>query len=153
MDKATATNFTSALHECYSDLNSFEKEFAQAIDKTKRVWFWNPSRGLFEIPLLNIGGTKHFNADFIVWVDKGIIAIDPKGDHLIKDDAARKLFYVDKIGNGPDLFIRLVTGGTWNDQMNKTNDLGFTVWALRNGKPHPTHADSVNEAVQICLRQ
>lgn len=153
VDRSTATNFTYALHECYSGLNPFEKEFAQAIDKTQYVWFRNPSKGLFEIPLLTSGGTKNFNPDFIVWVDKTVIAIDPKADHLIKEDAGRKLFYIDKIGNGPDLFIRLVTQGTWNDRIEKSDNLGFTVWMLRNGKPHPIHANSVNEAVQLCLRQ
>lgn len=152
IDRSTATNFTSALHESYSDLNNFEKEFAQAIDKTQRVWFRNPSRGLFEIPLLASGGTKNFNPDFIVWVDKTIFVIDTKGDHLIKEDAGRKLFFIEKLGIGPDLFVRLVTRGTWNDAIEKIDNLGYTVWSLRNGKPHPTSAENVNEAVQQCLR-
>jgi type III restriction enzyme len=153
IDPSEATGFTFALHERYSNLNTLEKEFALALDKTQRVWFRNLSKGLFEIPLLNGGGTKNFNPDFIVWVDKEIIAIDTKGDHLIVEDAGRKLFYINKNGSGLDLVIRLVTRGTWNDRIEKTDAIGFTVWVLRNGKPHPLHADSVNDAVQLCLRQ
>lgn len=152
VDSANITKFTFALHEGYSGLNDFELKFAQALDKTQRVWFRNPSRGLFEIPLLTSGGTKNFNPDFIVWVDKRIIAIDPKGDHLIKEDAGRKLFFVEKVGEGFEVVIRLVTQGTWNDRIDKTNHLGFTVWTLRNGKPYPTHAENISEAVQLCLQ-
>jgi type III restriction enzyme len=152
IDPAKNIHFNFALHESYSDLNGLEEEFAVALDKTQRVWFRNSSRGLFEIPLLTSTGTKNFNPDFIVWVDKAIIAIDTKGDHLIKEDAGRKLFYINKTGNGLDLIIRLVTRGTWDDRVEKNNANGFTVWGIRNGKPHPIHAESVNEAAQICLR-
>ena len=153
VDPNHIVKFTFALHEGYSGLNSLEAEFAIALDKTQRVWFRNPSRGLFEIPLLTAGGNKNFNPDFVVWVDKEIVAIDTKGDHLIVQDAGRKLFHIKKIGTGPDLVIRLVTRGTWNDRIEKTDNVGFTVWLLRNGKAHPLHADDVSTAVQLCLRQ
>jgi type III restriction enzyme len=153
VDHSAIERFSNALHEGYSGLNTLETEFAQALDKTQRVWFRNPSRGLFEIPLLTQGGTKHFNPDFIVWTDKTIFAIDTKGDHLIREDAGRKLFYLDKKGTGLDVEIRLVTKGTWKDDFQKENADGFTVWLLRNGKPHPLRAKDVNEAVQFCLKQ
>jgi type III restriction enzyme len=152
VDPSDATPFNFALHESYSGLNSFEKEFAQALDKTQRVWFRNSSRGLFEIPLLSTGSTKNFNPDFIVWVDKTIVAIDPKGDHLIVEAAGRKLFFIDKIGSGFDLVIRLVTKGTWSEDFERNDYSGYTAWVLRNGKPHPLHADNINEAVSYCLR-
>lgn len=151
-DPANIVTFNSAIHEGYSGLNSFEREFAEALDKTQRVWFRNPSRGLFEIPLLTHGKTKNFNPDFIVWVDKGIVAIDTKGDHLIFEDSARKLFSIKKIGNGPDLVIRLVTRGKWNDGVARIAPDGFTVWSLRHGRPHPLHTSTVSEAVASCLR-
>jgi len=37
--------------------------------------------------------------------------VSTKGDHLIKEDSARKLFHVKKLGKGPDVFRRLVTKG------------------------------------------
>lgn len=68
-----------------------------------------------------MGGTKTFNPDFIVWVDNSIVAIDTKGDHLITADAGRKLFHIEKFGNGPDIIIRLVTEGQWNDNIYPEN--------------------------------
>jgi type III restriction enzyme len=143
--------FKNALHEGYSGLNKLEKKFALAIDSTRRVWFRNPSKGFFEIPLLDMGGTKNFNPDFIVWVDNSIVAIDTKGDHLIIADAGRKLFHIEKFGNGPDIKIRLVTEGQWNENISKENNDGYTVWMLRNGKAYPIHCKDVSEAVRVCL--
>lgn len=144
--------FDCAIHAGYSGLNGFEKEFAQALDKANKVWFRNPSRGLFEIPLLDHGGTKNFNPDFIVFADKNIIAIDTKGDHLIVEDSGRKLFFIEKSGSGPDIHIRLITRGTWNNDAKKTGSDGFTVWVLRNGMRHGIHAKKIEETVELCLR-
>lgn len=152
VDPAATVKFTNAVHDGYSGLNNFELEFARAIDRTKRVWFRNPSRGCFEIPLLTKGPSHNFNPDFLVWVDNAVVAIDTKGDHLIVEDAGRKLFYIDAVGNGPELRIRLVTEGTWNESFEKTDRTGYTVWALRNGKPHPVHVADVNQAVAQCLK-
>lgn len=152
VDPSNIEKFKNALHEGYSDLNSLEKEFASALDKTQRLWFRNSARGLFEIPLLSKGESKNFNPDFIVWNGKEIIAIDTKGDHLIVEDAGRKLFHIQKIGKGNNVLIKLVTRGKWDDKIQKIDAVGFTVWVLKNGKPHPYHSGNVNEAVQICLR-
>lgn len=153
IDPSSATAYTFSLHESYSDLNGFEYDFAQALDKTQRVWFRNPARGCFEVPLLTSGGTWNFNPDFIVWIgDQAIVAIDTKGDHLIVEDAGRKLLFIDKSGGGPDLVIRLVTQGTWNDRIEKQNRNGYTVWSVRNGKPHPLHAEDMAKAVALCLQ-
>lgn len=153
IDPAAALPFTFAIHERYSGLNGFEREFAQALDKTQRIWFRNPPRGCFEIPLLTAGGSKSFNPDFIVWIgDQAIAAIDTKGDHLIVEDAGRKLLFVNKVGSGPDLVIRLVTQGKWNDRFEKLGRDGYSVWSLRNGKPHPVHIDTAGRAVAACLR-
>jgi len=86
----------------------------------------------------------------------GLAQIGLRGATLIvgdgSEDAGRKLFYIKKIGTGPDLTIRLVTRGTWDERIERKTHLGFTIWILRNGKPHPLHADEVNEAVHKCLR-
>ncbi|MDA5240520.1 hypothetical protein EXN32_25525 [Agrobacterium tumefaciens] len=149
-----STGFTFAVHDRYSGLNDFEREFAKALDKTQRIWFRNPSRGCFEVPLLSNGATKNFNPDFVVWIgDQAIAAIDTKGDHLIVEDAGRKLFHINKVGTGPELFIRLITQGTWSAAFEKQNANGFTVWTLRNGKAHPLHADDAAGAVDHCLKQ
>ena len=80
VDEAKMVRFRNALHEGYSDLNpTLEKPFADALDKTRRVWCRNPSAGGFSIPLLDHGNTQTFRPDFLVWVDNFVIAIDPKG--------------------------------------------------------------------------
>lgn len=152
VDPSSITYFNNALHEGYSGLNSFEEDFARTLDKTQRVWFRNSSKGLFEIPILAFGRSKTFNPDFIVWADKALFAIDTKGDHLIFEDAGRKLFSIKKIGSGPDLFIRLITHGKWNDSIEKVSGIGYSVWLMKNGKPRPHHTEGLGEAVQICLQ-
>ena len=157
VDEASVTTFTNALHSGYSGLNRDELAFAKALDKTKRVWCRNPSQGGFGIPLLDRGNTRTFNPDFLAWTEKTVVAIDTKGDHLITEDAGRKLFFIEKVEDGPELVIRLVTKGEWQVAQNGvygklSGSNGFTVWALKQGKPHPTHCATIAEAAQLCLR-
>jgi len=78
--------------------------------------------------------------------------VSTKGDHLIKEDSARKLFHVKKLGKGPDVSIRLVTKGEWNNQIQKIGSAGYTVWILKNGTIHPIRVKNVEKTVQVCLR-
>jgi len=156
VDESNFVAFNNALHTGYSGLNRDELAFAKALDKTKRVWCRNPSQGGFGIPLLDRGNTRTFNPDFLAWTDKAVVAIDTKGDHLIAEDAGRKLFYIEKIEDGLELIIRLVTKGKWHVAQNGvygklSGTTGLTVWALKQGKPHPTHCNTAAEAVQLCL--
>ncbi len=157
VDESKLVPFRNALHEGYSDLNGFERSFAEAIDRTRRVWCRNPSQGGFTIPLLDRGNTQNFSPDFLVWVDGLVVAIDTKGDHLITEDAGRKLFFIEKVEDGPELVIRLVTQGAWQiaatGQYSKTsNSTGYSVWMLRQGKPYPIHCSNIAESVEVCLR-
>ncbi|MDF0554446.1 DEAD/DEAH box helicase family protein [Kamptonema sp. UHCC 0994] len=156
VDENTLVRFHNSIHEGYSDLNGFELEFAKAIDKTKRVWCRNPAQSGFGIPLLDYGDTNTFYPDFLVWTEKYIVAIDTKGDHLITQDAARKLFYINKIEDGPELIVRLVTQGEWN--ITQTGELvtvkgnsGYTVWRQKQGKLSTKHCKEAVEAVESCL--
>jgi type III restriction enzyme len=153
IDPANARKFKNAVHEFYSGLNNLEVEFAEALDRTQRVWLRNSSKGLFEIPLLSLGRTRTFNPDFLVWVDKQIVAIDTKGEHLIVEDAGRKLFNIRKIGSGADVIVRLVTLGEWNRDIERVDVSGYTVWSIKNGKPYPLHAKHGRQAVEYCLRE
>lgn len=153
VDPVSSVEFSFSVHDRYSGLNGFERDFADALDKTQRVWFRNPNRGCFEIPLLVTGGSKTFNPDFVVWIgDQAIVAIDTKGDHLILEDVGRKLLSIEKVGAGADMAIRLVTQGRWNARIEKESRDGYSVWSLRNGRPHPAHVDTAAQAVAACLR-
>lgn len=157
VDEAHLVKFKNALHEGYSGLNELEKQFAHALDKTKKPWCRNPSQGGYGIPLLDRGNTQTFNPDFLVWVDKKrIIAIDTKGDHLIVEDAGRKLFDIASVAPGPKVSIRLVTEGHWNvvnGQPNKQKGkMGYTVWNLKQGKLHATPCKNAAAAALVCLK-
>ena len=149
--------FKNALHAAYSGLNELEKEVALALDKTRKVWCRNPSTGGYEITLLDRGSTRTFNPDFLVWVNlKHIVVIDPKGDHLIVEAAGQKLFYIEPVAPGPRVSIRLITAGHWrviNGVPSKTaRATGYTVWGLKQGKPHPELCDSAASAARTCLK-
>ncbi|SCM82555.1 conserved hypothetical protein [uncultured Sporomusa sp.] len=155
VDYTTMQTFKYAIHEGYSGLNKFEKAFAEALDRKKLLWFRNPARGLFEIPLLDKGGTNNFNPDFLVWSNDTIYALDTKGDHLITEDSSRKLFFIDKVGSkgGPSLCIRLITQGEWDQNIRKIGSSGYTVWTLKQGRVSPTYVATVAETVEVCLRK
>jgi len=110
---------------------------------------------VLEIPLLDKGGTKNFYPDFVIWSGNDVYAIDTKGDHLIKEDSSRKLFFIategSKIGTG--LFIRLITEGRWNQNIMKEGQEGLTVWINKQGKIHPLHVKNTADAVQAALRK
>ena len=155
VDYGNMQPFKNSIHKGYSGLNRLEKLFAEALDRTKKIWFRNPPRGLFEIPLLDKGGTNAFNPDFIVWTSDAIYALDTKGDHLITEDSTRKLFFIDNVGggSGSDLRIRLITEGNWNEHVKKIGPSGYTVWTLKHGKISPIHLSTVDEAVKVCLQK
>jgi type III restriction enzyme len=155
VEAAKLTRFKHALHEGYSDLNELERPFATAIDRMRKTWCRNPANGGFSIDLLDRGRTRQFKPDFLVWSEKNVFALDTKGDHLIVEDAARKLFSIEKVANGPDLVIRLVTEGEWqirNTEFRKApGTAGYTVWSLKQGKLHATQCRNAAEAVAVCL--
>jgi type III restriction enzyme len=155
-DERTFVEFTHALHRGYSGLNTFERRFAEALDKTRRVWCRNPSMSGFGIPLLDRGETQTFHPDFLIWADKNVIAIDTKGDHLITRDAVRKLFFIEQIEDGPEILIRLITEGKWESHggiPTRVKDTsGYSVWSLRQGKPASVYCEDASEAAQQCLR-
>jgi type III restriction enzyme len=157
VDESKLIKYKSSIHEGYSGMNELEKEFAKALDKTKKPWCRNPSQGGYEIPLLDRGATRTFNPDFLIWPDaKSVIAIDTKGDHLIVEDAGRKLFHIEPVSPGPIVAIRLVTEGHWsvvNGMPSKQKGrAGFTVWTLKQGKLHPTVCPNAAEAASNCLK-
>lgn len=153
VDPSGGETFKRSLHEAYSGLNDFELDFARALDKTQRVWARNPSAGGYHIPLLNEG--RAYFPDFLVWVDKGIVAVDTKGTHLLTDATASKLFEIDGPSNGRRIALRLVSeghqelsGGTLQTKQSS----GYTVWTWRNGRPNGAFFDTAKEAAEAAIK-
>lgn len=144
--------FNNALHSRYSGLNSLELSFARAIDELGYTWVKNPSNGGYSIPLLMKGTKRNFYPDFLVWKNDVVYALDPKADDLIMHDAGRKLFEIRDHNGHLVIAVRLFTKGEWTDNpINKENDMGYTVWALRAGRVWARHFMSIEEAVQAAL--
>ncbi|MXV21849.1 DEAD/DEAH box helicase family protein [Deinococcus xianganensis] len=145
-----AEPYKYALHARYSGLNNLEKKFASALERKKTTWARNPTSG-YSLPLLSEKGRK-FSPDFFVWIGKDVVAIDTKGDHLIENEADRKLLLLQNDGKGPSLHIRLVTEGEWDSSFRKKpGSKGMTVWMPKHGTAWPVHCQTAEEAVALCM--
>jgi type III restriction enzyme len=153
VDPDKAISFAYSLHECYSGLNDFELEFAKALDARKLPWARNPSRSGYGIPLLQEGSSQQFFPDFLVWDKKDVFAIDPKGGHLLNDAMKAKLLAIQPDKKGPQLHVRLVAKGQFNADFKSTSKSGYTVFAMRDGKPYALAESSIEEAVSACLKK
>lgn len=155
LDPSNAVEFTNALHSKYSGLNGFELDIARALDRTQRLWCRNPEGSGYFVPLLDRGSTATFWPDFLVWVDRVVVAIDTKGDHLISEDSRRKLFDIDSTGDRPRIVLRLITKGRWNiaasGQVGKNGEDGYTVWRWASGRLNASHCDDSKAAVSAAL--
>lgn len=132
-DDDKKTTFTNSVHPAYSNLNKAEESCAAEIDSLGWPWYRNPSNGGFALPLFQPGNKRSFYPDFIIWTDTAIWLVDPKGDHLIRDDAGRKLLAVDNVPGQLPLKVCLITDGTWDKNFNKLAADGVTAWRLKAG--------------------
>lgn len=114
-EKYKVVTFSNALHPEYNGLNAFELEIAEALDGTGLSWCRNPSKTGYGIPIPEIGeGTTNFYPDFILWTDKCLWAIDPKGAHLINDAIFSKLMGISDINEIPlKIRVALVLHGNY----------------------------------------
>lgn len=152
---AEAVTFANALHPHYSGLNNLELDIARAIDRTQRVWCRNPESSGYFIPLLDRGSTATFWPDFLIWIDRVVVAIDTKGDHLLSEDSRRKLFDIDTTGERARIALRLISAGQWSiaptGQIGKHGADGYTVWRWGSGRLQALGADDARTAVEIAL--
>jgi type III restriction enzyme len=109
--------------------------------------------GGYSIPLLDKGESRRFFPDFLVWKDKKIVAIDPKGGFLLQTEAGRKLLAIRDEKGQQRILVRFITDGTWSaETMKQTSSSGFSVWRMTTtGQIRcTTHAD-VASAVKKAL--
>lgn len=155
VDLTDAEKFNKALHSHYSGLNALEMRFAKALDKTQRVWARNPRNSGFYIPLLDITSSATYWPDFLVWVDKAVVAIDTKGHHLLAEASVNKLFDIDTLGEPAKLVLRLISQGESealpSGQINHLGKAGFTVWSWANGRLRGIHAADEKAATRLAL--
>lgn len=149
-------SFDNALHDGYSGLNeSLELPFAEAIDKTGNRWCRNPAtaKSGYNIPLISIGPTRNFYPDFLVWKGKDVFAIDTTGEHLLLEKTGRKLLAIEPATtSGGRLIVRLISAGTWNDDVEREDSAGYTVWGRKQDNDLRTiHVDTPEAAVKRAL--
>ncbi len=125
--------FDNALHLAYSGLNPNEITCARALDKLGWKWCRNPQNGGFRLPLLSPGRTHNFYPDFIIWTDSAIWLVDPKGEHLIREAAGRKLIAIENITGQLPVKVCLITQGKWDKDFSQHSTDGVTSWRLRSG--------------------
>ena len=93
--------------------------------------------------------------DFLVWVDKAVVAIDTKGDHLLAEASVGKLFDIDTLGEPAKVVLRLISEGEAealpSGQINRIGKHGFTVWSWKNGRLNGIHAADEKTAVRLAL--
>lgn len=137
-DRYRVRKFVNGVHEEYNGLNPFEVQVAEALDTLGLQWCRNPSKTGYGIPIPVIGeGAASFYADFILWSNKCLWAIDPKGAHLVNDAIHNKLMGVSDVDGLPlKIRVALILQGEYvlgpNDRPQKRGDRGCTLIYKRN---------------------
>lgn len=127
--------FKNALHEGYDGLNDLERRFARAIDETGLPWVRNRSQTGYKIPLVTLGQTVWFFADFLLWAGDTVICVDTKGGHLMEGDGRRKLLSIQPHKDvSTRVEVKFVTEGTWKVDGTPDGKDGFSVWELGSGR-------------------
>jgi type III restriction enzyme len=146
--------FKHSIHSAYDtdDFNSFELDFADALDRAKLVWCRNPARSGYSIPLPSPGKTLNFYPDFLVWKEENVFAIDTKGEHL-HADAARKLVSIKPASNASTrVFVRFVSNGVVDALGPQPDGSGYTAWTFKpSGEPEFTHCGTLSASIERCL--
>lgn len=127
--------FENALHEGYDDLNKLESDFAHALDELGLPWCRNSPRTGYGIPLITTGPTVTFYPDFLLWVGDAVLCLETKGEHLIANDAGRKLLsIVPHKSSKIRVEVRMISKGKFDSDQQPAGSDGYTLWGLSNGQ-------------------
>lgn len=142
-------HFNNAIHIGYDGLNRLEKPFAHALDELGLPWCRNPSQTGYKIPLLSSGATTWFFPDFLLWSGDTVYCLDTKGEHLIGQDAGRKLLSILPAKNSDaQVKVQLISRGRWDTDPKRTSPDGFTLWGVRHdGRLKVDHFDDESAVV------
>lgn len=153
-ERYKVVSFDNALHTEYNGLNAFELEIAEALDCMGLTWCRNPSKTGYGIPIPEIGeGTTSFYPDFILWSEKCLWAIDPKGAHLINDAIFSKLMGISDINDIPlKIRVALILQGNYilgiNGRPMQQGKDGCTLIYKRNVGVRAKHFLTANALVK-----
>jgi type III restriction enzyme len=131
-EKYRVRRYQNAVHEEYNGLNGFEVRVAEALDTLGLLWCRNPVNG-YGIPIPELGAdTIWFYPDFLLWTDKEVWAIDPKGKHILEAAVAQKLLDLSSIeGLTKPIRIAFVLEGSYvldtQGSWSKTGREGYTL--------------------------
>nr|WP_315419945.1 DEAD/DEAH box helicase family protein [uncultured Pedobacter sp.] len=137
--------YVNAIHLEYNGMNAFEVKISEALDKLNLKWCRNPSKVGYSIPIPEIGlGTTNFYPDFLLWSNKCLWAIDPKGEHLLNDAIYSKLLGVADIeGLAIKIRVAFLVEGTYvlsnNDRPLRQNKEGYSIIWKERGKVRVKH--------------
>jgi len=152
-EKYKVRQYKNAVHREYNGLNSFEAQVAAALDTLGKPWCRNPVGG-YRIPIPQLGADDiWFYPDFLLWVDKAIWALDPKGKHLLEAAVQSKLLYLNT-STTPSTPIRialLLEGHYTRDaeqRWSKAGKEGYTFIKRVGGDVKPRHFQSITAMVQ-----
>lgn len=84
-----------------------------------------------------------------------MVAIDTKGENLIVEAEASKLFEIEGVDTSKRLVLKLISEGEFeisSGTLRKRGRTGFTVWASRNGRLQSIYCSTDDEAVRVSLR-
>ncbi|BCJ87672.1 DEAD/DEAH box helicase [Effusibacillus dendaii] len=127
-DRYKVRKYKNAVHPEYNGMNPFEIRVAEALDETGRLWTRNPGTNFgYGIPIPVYGvDSGTFRPDFLLWGQKTIWAIDPKGKHLLEGTLASKMLDISEVG----VKIALVLDGTYEkngESWVRTGQSGYTL--------------------------
>jgi type III restriction enzyme len=127
--------YKHAVHAEYNGMNPFETQVADALDLLGNVWCRNPSGpNGYKIPAPSLGAESiWFYPDFLLWTEKEVWAIDPKGRHLFEAAVQSKLLDL-TIQNNPTVPVRvalILEGGYQRKEVwSKTGKKGKEEYTL-----------------------
>ncbi len=142
--------FSNSLHPGYDGLNTPEQAFARALDRSSIPWCRNLPRSGYGIPLITPGATTTFFPDFLAWRPDGLVlALDTKGEHILLEAAGRKLLNIRTPPGAPStLAIHFVSEGRFNEQVQRKDKEGYTVWSRReDGTLRASHLAELDDVV------
>ena len=140
-EKYRVRTFSNSLHAEYNGFNAFELQVAEALDDLGKPWCRNPvGKDGFRVPIQEIGAeSAWFYPDFLLWLsDQELLAIEPKGRHLLEGAVGHKLLDLSALKNvNPSVEVAFILQGSYGVDQNggftKSGASGEFTWVRRVG--------------------